>query len=88
MERQRPGDRQAWYRRNQGHRGAFFNADWLKRAAAAKFGIYGNDAEEAMYPFVTADENGKPLDASKHNYTLSFGANQLPPVNAFWSITM
>jgi hypothetical protein len=29
---------------------AFFNGDWLKRAAGAKGGIYGNDAAEAMYP--------------------------------------
>ena len=29
---------------------AFYNGDWLKRAAAAKGGIYGNDAAEAMYP--------------------------------------
>jgi hypothetical protein len=29
---------------------AFYNGDWLKRAAAAKGGIYGNDAVEAMYP--------------------------------------
>jgi hypothetical protein len=65
---------------------AYFNADWLKRAAAAKFGIYGNDAAEAMYPFITTDENGKPLDASTHSYTLTIGANPLPPVNAFWSI--
>ena len=29
---------------------AFYNGDWLKRAAAAKGGIYGNDAVEATYP--------------------------------------
>ena len=29
---------------------AFYHGDWLKRAAAAKGGIYGNDAVEAMYP--------------------------------------
>jgi len=29
---------------------AFYNGDWLKRAAAAKAGIYGNDGAEAMYP--------------------------------------
>lgn len=29
---------------------AFFNGDWLKRAAAAKAGLYGNDAAEAKYP--------------------------------------
>jgi hypothetical protein len=57
----------------------FYNGDWLKRAAAAKFGIFGNIAEEALYPIVTKDGNGKPLDASKHNYTLTFAANQLPP---------
>ena len=34
------------------------------------------------------DSDGKPLDGSKHNYTLTFPAGQLPPVNAFWSVTM
>jgi hypothetical protein len=28
---------------------SFYNADWLKRAAAAKGGIFGNSAVEAMY---------------------------------------
>jgi hypothetical protein len=67
---------------------AFFNGDWLKRAAAAKGGIYGNDAEEAMYPYTKALANGEALDGSKHNYTLTFPAGQTPPVNAFWSVTM
>jgi hypothetical protein len=67
---------------------AFFNGDWLKRAAAAKAGIYGNDAVEAMYPLTTTLPDGEPLDGSKHNYTLTFSAGQFPPVNAFWSVTM
>jgi hypothetical protein len=67
---------------------AFFNGDWLKRAAAAKGGIYGNDAIEAMYPFTKTLADGEVLDASKHNYTLTFAADQFPPVNAFWSVTM
>jgi len=67
---------------------AFYNGDWLKRAAAAKGGIYGNDAIEAMYPLTRNDAAGKVLDGSKHNYTLTFAAGQLPPVNAFWSVTM
>ncbi len=58
----------------------FYNGDWLKRAAAAKFGIFGNTAEEASYPIVTKDGSEKLLNASKHNYTLIFAANQLPPV--------
>jgi hypothetical protein len=67
---------------------AFYNGNWLKRAAAAKGGIYGNDAVEAMYPMTKTLANGEPLDGSKHEYTLTFGAGQFPPVNAFWSVTM
>ena len=67
---------------------AFYNGDWLKRAAAAKGGIYGNNADEAMYPMTRVDAAGQTLDTGKHNYTLTFPAGQLPPVNAFWSVTM
>jgi len=67
---------------------AFYSGDWLKRAAAAKGGIYGNDAVEAMYPMTRLDATGETLDGSKHNYTLTFPGGQLPPVNAFWSVTM
>jgi len=67
---------------------AFFNGNWLLRAAAAKAGIYGNDAVEATYPMTKALADGEPLDGSKHNYTLTFAKDQYPPVNAFWSVTM
>jgi hypothetical protein len=67
---------------------AFFNGDWLLRAAAAKAGIYGNDAEEATYPQVRRTAEGAELDGSKAKYTLTFAKGQLPPVNAFWSVTM
>ncbi len=66
----------------------FFNGDWLKRAAAAKGGIYGNDAAEAMYPMTRALADGEAIDGSKHNYTITFAKGELPPVNAFWSVTM
>jgi hypothetical protein len=66
----------------------FYKGDWLKRAAAAKGGLYGNDAVEAMYPYTRTNMAGETLDASKHNYTITFPAGQLPPVNAFWSVTM
>jgi hypothetical protein len=67
---------------------AFFNGNWLLRAAGAKGGIYGNIAVEATYPYTKTLADGEPLDGSKHNYTLTFPAGQLPPVNAFWSVTM
>jgi hypothetical protein len=67
---------------------AFINGNWLLRAAAALAGIYGNSAEEAVYPLAKYDSTGEPLDGSKHNYMITFAAGELPPVNAFWSITM
>jgi hypothetical protein len=67
---------------------AHYNGNWLLRATAAQAGIYGNDAVEAMYPLTRSEADGEPLDGSKHNYTITFAAGQLPPVNAFWSITM
>jgi hypothetical protein len=65
-----------------------YNGNWLLRATAAKAGIYGNDPAEATYPLTHVDGDGQTLDGSKHNYTLTFPAGQLPPVNAFWSLTM
>lgn len=66
----------------------FYKGDWLLRSAAAKAGIFGNDAVEAMYPMTKTLANGEPIDTSKGNYTLTFPAGQLPPVDAFWSVTM
>ena len=67
---------------------AHYNGDWLKRAVAAKAGIYGNNPAEATYPLTRVDADGQTLDGSKHNYTLTFPPGQQPPVNAFWSLTM
>ena len=64
------------------------NANWLMRAAVAKAGIYANDVIEAAYPMTRLDGAGNTLDGSKGNYTITFKAGQLPPVRAFWSITM
>jgi len=67
---------------------AYYKGNWLLRATAAKAGIYGNDADEAMYPMTKALADGTALDGSKHKYTLTFAKDQYPPVNAFWSVTM
>ncbi len=65
-----------------------YDGNWLLRAVAAKAGIYGNSTEEATYPFTRTTAAGETLDGSKGRYSLTFGPNQLPPVNAFWSVTM
>jgi len=73
--------------------GAFGNREamqgkYLTRAAAAYFGLYGNDLEEAFYPETTLDSDNETLDGSKHNYILHFEKDELPPVKAFWSLSM
>jgi hypothetical protein len=60
----------------------------MLRSAAAHTGLYGNSAEEAIYPTYFVDADGEPLDASKQSYTLTFEKDALPPVKAFWSVTM
>jgi len=61
---------------------------YLTRAAAAAFGLWGNNLEEAFYPECSLDADGEVLDTSKHNYVLHFEADQIPPVKAFWSLSM
>lgn len=61
--------------------------NYLYRMAGAVFGIYGNTAAEALYPALPTDSEGQPLTGA-NNYTVRFGPGQLPPVNAFWSLTM
>ena len=60
----------------------------MLRSAGAHTGLYGNSAAEAIYPTYFVDADGEPLDASKQSYTLSFEKDALPPVKAFWSVTM
>jgi len=50
-------------------------------------GIWGNAKEEAIYPIYMIDSARQHLDG-KNNYTLRFAPGKLPPVNAFWSMTM
>jgi len=67
---------------------AFYNGDWLKRAAGAKAGIYGNESIEASYPLTRITGDNQTIDCSKNNYTITFPEGEFPPVNAFWSVTM
>lgn len=63
------------------------NGNYLYRMAGAVIGIYANSRAEAMYPVLTTDSDGAPLTGA-NNYTLTFPPGQLPPANAFWSVTM
>jgi len=65
----------------------YLKNNYLYRMGAAVNGIYGNSKDEAIYPLLVLDNEGQKLDGSKQ-YTLRFAPGQLPPVNAFWSMTM
>lgn len=60
---------------------------YLQRAIVALVGLGANQPEDAVYPLNVADADGKPLNGD-NNYVLSFKANEIPPAEAFWSLTM
>jgi hypothetical protein len=60
---------------------------YLKRAMVAQLGLGANLPEDAIYPLNLADSEGKPLDGA-NDYTIHFDKGQIPPVQAFWSITL
>ena len=62
-------------------------ASYLARARAARAGLWGNHGYEAAYAMTFTDADGDRLDG-RHSYTLTFGAGQDPPADAFWSVTM
>jgi len=65
----------------------YLKNNYLYRMTAAVLGILGNSKEEAMYPMYYTDATGQKLDGA-NRYTLYFAPGQLPPVHAFWSLTM
>ncbi len=57
------------------------------RAAWTFYGLGGNRAEDAVYLFASKDGDGAALNAAT-KYILNFSNGEIPPVNAFWSLTM
>ncbi|HET9617176.1 MAG TPA: DUF1254 domain-containing protein [Pseudolabrys sp.] len=60
---------------------------YLKRAIVALVGLGAIPVEDAIYPFNVVDADGKPVTAG-NKYVLHFSKSELPPVAAFWSLTM
>ncbi|MGB2630240.1 MAG: DUF1254 domain-containing protein [Candidatus Omnitrophota bacterium] len=60
---------------------------YLKRAIIAMVGLGANPPEDAIYPMTEVDSEGKPLTGA-NDYVLHFDKKDLPPVNAFWSVTL
>ena len=65
----------------------YLKNNYAYRMIGAVLGIWANSTAEAIYPMYYVDSDGEKLDGA-HRYTLRFGADELPPANAFWSLTM
>ena len=68
------------------HIGAYGH-DAALRAAVAETGWGANVPAEAVYAHAERDENGTPLNGADR-YVVHFARGDLPPVKAFWSVTM
>jgi hypothetical protein len=64
-----------------------YGSDYLFRAGTTQYGLVANVPQEALYPVTFTDNQGQPLNGA-YNYTIHFEPGQMPPVDAFWSITM
>lgn len=50
-------------------------------------GLGANLPEDAIYPYNLGDNDGQPLSGA-NQYVLAFTKEELPPVDAFWSVTL
>jgi len=64
-----------------------YGTAYLDRAYTARFGLGALPREEAVYPHTAVDGAGRPLSGT-NGYVVHFDKDKLPPVHAFWSVTL
>ncbi len=64
-----------------------YGTNYTYRAGWTFYGVGGNLPEDAVYPFAAVDADRKPFTGA-NKYALQFKKSEIPPVNAFWSLTM
>ena len=64
-----------------------YGTNLLQRAFVSRQAIGALATVEAAYPRCEVDATGARMNGA-HRYTMRFAPGQLPPVDAFWSITM
>ncbi|MHC5053174.1 MAG: DUF1214 domain-containing protein [Planctomycetota bacterium] len=64
-----------------------FGDDHLARAAVAEYALFANVEDESIYFDRGRDDWGMLLEGSTR-YVLHFDKDKLPPVDAFWSVTI
>lgn len=66
--------------------GGAYGVNYRERAAVAYFALGLNLPQDAVYPSLSVDGEGRPLDGNQR-YVLHLEKDKLPPVEAFWSLT-
>ncbi len=64
-----------------------YGTDYALRTMVAVIGLGANLSDDAIYPVATSDSEGQPLTGA-NRYVIRFAKSALPPVQAFWSVTM
>lgn len=64
-----------------------YGTSYTIRAAVAEIGLGANLNVDARYVNTSVDSSGEELEGS-NSYTIHFDADEIPPVNAFWSMTL
>jgi hypothetical protein len=67
-------------------RSGAYGVDYPYRAAIAYCCLGENLPQDAIYPSLSVDSEGRPLDGNNY-YILHFDKGKYPPVDAFWSVT-
>lgn len=65
-----------------------FGGDYLLRGTANLLGPGWNRPQDAIYPLSQKDAGGDEYDGARHRYVMRFEKDRMPPVEAFWSLTM
>jgi hypothetical protein len=65
-----------------------FGTDYLLRGMANALGPGWNRPQDAVYPLSQKDANGDAYNGAEHTYVMRFEKGQMPPAEAFWSLTM
>lgn len=63
-----------------------YGSNYLLRAYVAYYGLGANLMEDALYASASSTQDLISINGSIYNYSLHFDADELPPVNAFWSL--
>ena len=67
-------------------RSGAYGVDYSYRAAIAYCCLGENLPQDAVYPSLSVDSEGRTLDGN-NDYVLHFDKGKPPPVDAFWSVT-